>query len=62
MITDTCTSCHIPQVFYRLHVSVLKCIIRRTAEVPMNMMKDYLEESLETPFAKGKEKKWKSGK
>ena len=50
------------QVFYRLHVCVLKCIVKRTAEAPLEMMKNYLEESLETPFAMCEEKKWKSGK
>ncbi len=50
------------QVFYRLHVSVMKYILRASAEPPLEMMKTYLVESLESPFAKCKEKKWERGR
>ena len=55
-------ACEALEVFYRLHVCVLKYLLKRTPGAPLSLMKNYLEESLETPFAKCKEKKWERGK
>ncbi len=50
------------QVFYRLHVVVLKCVMKKVVGEKFDLMKTYLSEAAESPFAKCKEKKWDKSK
>ena len=44
-------------MFYRLHVSILKILLRGKEEKDYAMYQKYIDEAAESPFAKAVEKK-----
>ena len=45
------------QVYYRLHVSVFKLLMRQPQDAPYDVILAYLKEAAEGPFATGGERK-----
>ncbi|XP_048242654.1 calcineurin-binding protein cabin-1-like [Haliotis rufescens] len=45
------------EVFYRLHVAILKQLLKKDGMVDYELFQHYLTEAAESPFAKGKEKR-----